>query len=174
MMSKSGKIVFVTGTSGTGKSTLAMELRKMKLGDVKVYDMDECGVPDDVDEKWRQDRTKELLQEAIENKKNGFSSIICGVSVPQEVKDSRGYHEDLGVIFGILEISEQAIVNRLNDRNWNKNLIKDNVIWASHLSEFVRKEKNKFSIDSEKNSSIQVAKLVLKEIGFGRGKGMEL
>jgi broad-specificity NMP kinase len=50
----SPSIFFLTGTSGAGKSTLASELRKRNMNNLLVIDLDEYGVPADVDEKWRQ------------------------------------------------------------------------------------------------------------------------
>lgn len=173
-MTDKGKIIFVTGTSGTGKSTLVLELKKMNLKNIKAYDMDECGVLENVDEKWRQDRTAELLREAIRNKNKGITSFICGVSVPNEVKNCEEYTNDLGVIFGILEISEQTIRDRLNKRNWDKQSIQDNVNWAKHLHNVVAEEKNNFLINSEKNTPVQVAEKVLKEIGYKKEKVLEI
>lgn len=169
-----GKIVFVTGTSGTGRSTLAFELRKLNFKNIKAYDMDDCGVPEDVDEKWRQDRTVELLEEAIKNKNNGITSIICGVSVPSEIKMSKSYSDDLEVVFGILEISEQTIRDRLNKRKWEEKLIDANVNWANYLHNAVEGERLNFFIDSEKNTPLQVAQKVLEEIGYVKEKGLQI
>jgi broad-specificity NMP kinase len=169
-MDSKGKIVFVTGTSGTGKSTLAVFLRKSNFKNVKVYDMDECGVPDDVDEQWRKDRTEELLDESTQNIKNGCTSIICGVSVPEEVKMSKSYSRNIDIVFGILEISELEIINRLRKRRWSEEQITANVNWARYLHECISKENNNFFINSEKYSPLEVVNKVLKIIGIRNNK----
>lgn len=45
--------LFITGTSGAGKTTLVENLKLMNLENIMVYDFDEGGVPVDADENWR-------------------------------------------------------------------------------------------------------------------------
>jgi broad-specificity NMP kinase len=161
----SPSIFFLTGTSGAGKSTLASELRKRNMNNLLVIDLDEYGVPADVDEKWRQEKTKESLGTSVGNLKKGISTIVCGVSVPSEVKMSESYKAyEHRIYFGIILLSEEKIRERLTKRVWGKSLIDDNVVWAEHLKRFVDNEQRKFVIDGEVNTPEQLADLVIKKL----------
>ncbi len=108
-------IFFITGTSGTGKSTLVDYLKK-DLAFAEVHDFDEGGVPEGADEKWRKERTNEWLKKAKSYQQKNKSTVICGVSVPDEVENSPEYNKSLNVHYGIIHISENEIKRRLEAR----------------------------------------------------------
>ena len=62
------QIFFISGGSGAGKSTV-MDLVKNKLphSEYHIHDMDEVGVPDDVDEQWRIEQTENWIKEGTKN-----------------------------------------------------------------------------------------------------------
>lgn len=149
-------IFFITGTSGSGKSTVLKHLKK-DLSFAKVYDFDEAGVPKNPDVNWRKQTTNEWLIKARKNINDGLTTIICGVTVPEEIKNSPEFDDSLNVYFGIIILSKEEIQQRLKARGWNNKLIEDNINWAQYLEECVTNEKNHFIVDGENNNPNQVA-----------------
>ncbi len=133
-------IFFITGTSGSGKSTLVKNLEG-ELSLAVVRDIDEEGVPEGADETWRKQKTNTLLEDAKARLGEGKSTIICGVSVPEEIKHATAYKRTLPIHYGYIDVSEQEIRRRLDSRGWGKKLIEDNVVWASHLHKYVSAQK---------------------------------
>jgi len=150
-------VFFITGTSGTGKSTLVDHLKK-DLPFAEVHDFDEGGVPKGADENWRRQRTNDWLEKAKSYQKRGKTTIICGVSVPNEIKSSPAYSNSLDVHYGIIHVGEEEIRRRLHARGWKgKDLIDDNVNWAKHLERYVKAERKHYIVNGEENKPPQVA-----------------
>lgn len=151
---------FITGTSGSGKSTL-VDYFKKELSFAAVHDFDEGGVPEGADEIWRRMRTNEWLEKARTYQQNGKTTIICGVSVPEEVKNSSAYKRTLDVHYGFIHIDEIEIRKRLEKRGWKGKLVDDNVTWAQHLEKYVKAEQEHFIVDGVKNKPHQVAEKII-------------
>lgn len=137
-------VFFITGTSGAGKTTLMEGLKSLNLTMLDIHDFDEGGVPEGADQRWRMERTEEWLQKAVRNRLQGMSTVICGVSVPQEIRSSPSFNGDLRVRYGLLRAEESEIRRRLAARNWSQGLIDDNIEWAKHLERFVRAENERY------------------------------
>jgi len=149
-------VFFITGTSGSGKSTL-VDYLKRDLSFAEIHDFDEGGVPEGADENWRKQRTNEWLEKAKAYQRKGKSTIVCGVSVPAEVKNSPAYDRSLNVHYGIIHIDESEIRRRLKSRGWKGNQVEDNVNWAEHLERYVKAEKEHYIVDGVANKPHQVA-----------------
>ena len=68
-------IYFVAGASGSGKTAIMPDLKKM-LGDaISVYDFDDIGVPDGADKRWRQESTEKWLQKLLKENKEQEEDI---------------------------------------------------------------------------------------------------
>ncbi len=150
-------VFFITGTSGSGKSTL-VSILKDDLPLAEVHDFDEGGVPDGADENWRIQRTNQWLEKAVEYTQKGKSTIICGVSVPKEIKNSPFYSKSLDVHYGFIYVDENEIRRRLQARGWQEKLIEDNIAWSAHLGSYVKSEKNHYIVDGTINKAHDVAK----------------
>ncbi|NHJ33725.1 MAG: SET domain-containing protein, partial [Asgard group archaeon] len=101
-------IAFITGVSGVGKSAIVPRLKEI-MPSFAVHDFDEVGVPQDVDVAWRLRTTDHWLRVAKENLAKGKSTIICGVSRPEEVMDSSETTDSLNLQFGFIKISDALI-----------------------------------------------------------------
>lgn len=145
-------IFFITGTSGSGKSSLT-QLLKMHLpkSRFEVNDFDENGVPDDADKSWRQATTDYWLTKAQENALKKRSTIICGVIMPSEVLSSPK-KPSISIHFGFIKISNEKITERLKARGWDDQLIQDNINWAHYLEAELKKESGSIVIESCLNS----------------------
>lgn len=141
-------VYFITGTSGSGKTTLTHYLKeKLPKTFFEIYDFDENGVPPNADKAWRQKTTDYWLQKAQENSVNNKSTVICGISVPSEILGS-SKKPNLPIYFGFIKISDEIIKQRLQERNWNEQLIQDNINWAHYLESEVKKQKHSLIVDS--------------------------
>tara|TARA_Y100000294_G_C8377760_1_gene265422 strand:- start:38 stop:538 length:501 start_codon:yes stop_codon:yes gene_type:complete len=156
-------LFFITGTSGAGKTTLVDHLKR-SLSKAEVHDFDEGGVPNDADETWRKQRTNEWLEKAKLYHQKGKSTIICGVTVPDEIKNSPAYDPSLNVHYALIHITETEIRKRLNQRGWSTQQIDDNVTWAKHLESYVKAEKKQYIVDGARNNPHQAAERVVKWI----------
>lgn len=108
-------IMFVTGVSGAGKSTIYRDLRKRPH--VVARDIDEDGVPPVAAEQWRQYRVELLLHQALKSlEKDSTSTVICGMTFPHEVIWSNQFDLAANIWFIVLEISPDQIRSRLTER----------------------------------------------------------
>lgn len=111
-------IIFVTGVSAAGKSTLYEGLRNdPELADVEFHDIDEDGIPPAGTGAWRQFRVELLLHEAVvRGREEGRSTVVFGVSKPHEVIESGAFPEDLDVYFVLVDVSTPVLRKRLEAR----------------------------------------------------------
>ena len=149
-------VFFITGTSGSGKTTL-VDYLKRELSFAEVHDFDEGGVPEGADENWRKQRTNNWLKKAKKYQQKGKSTVICGVSVPKEIKNSPAYDRSLDVHYGYIHIDESEIRRRLRARGWKEKQIDDNVNWAKHLERYVKAEKEHYVVGGMRNKPHHVA-----------------
>ncbi len=148
-------IFFITGTSGSGKTTLVQQLKKIiPSQSFAIYDFDERGVPENPDKTWRIATTTFWLGKAQENHHKHKTTIICGVSVPSEINTIIQTNR-LSIIphFGFIKVDEKTIEKRLQDRQWNKQSIIDNINWAHYLEKEAEQQKNFLIIDTLHASS---------------------
>ena len=141
-------VIFITGASGVGKSSVVAELRRL-MSSFAIHDFDEVGVPRDVDEAWRHRTTNYWLQEARKNFVEKKSTIICGVSKPDEVLNSPEMISSLIIRFGIIKVRNEILEERLTARGWSKELIQANINWAKVLEDAVRTTNNHKIISGE-------------------------
>ena len=106
------RLLFVTGSSGAGKSTLVTELRSMLPEYFETHDFDELGVPLDADKAWRIETTKKWVTRAEENDAQGISTIIVGLTHPNEVHDI-ATERHIEVAFCMLEVEPEELRRRL-------------------------------------------------------------
>ncbi len=148
-------IFFITGTSGSGKSTLKKYLQpELQHESYVIYDFDENGVPENADASWRQITTDNWLSQAYKNNLQQKSTIICGVSVPSEVLNSKN-KPNIPIYFGFLKISDDIITSRLKARGWNDQLIQDNIHWAHYLEIEVSKCQQSLVLNNSESISPQ-------------------
>ncbi len=145
-------IVFITGVSGVGKSSVVPKLREL-MPSIAIHDFDEVVVPEDVDVAWRLKTTDHWLKQAKENLLKGKSSIICGVSRPEEVISSSEYNQTMNLRFGLIKISNSLIQERLTERGNDSELILANINWAEVLEKEVKATKNHSIINGEQELS---------------------
>ncbi|MFH1182903.1 MAG: hypothetical protein V1690_01420 [Candidatus Moraniibacteriota bacterium] len=165
-------ILFITGISGSGKSTMFKGLKKASLGsNVEVHDIDEDGVPFGGRVPWRKYRVLNLFYEAIKKMGKGKSTVICGISLPFEVIDSDYYKPGMRVYFLLLETSYQKFWERtavrFEKRGEKTDPLKfkfNNKDLAVRLLNQASSIKNNFSVDSSKNSKQKVLKETIKII----------
>lgn len=157
-------IIFVTGVSGAGKTTLYEALRKdPELVDVEFHDIDEDGIPRAGTGAWRQFRVELLLHEAaVRGRDADRSTVICGVSKPHEVIESGAFPEDIDVYFVLVDVSSAVLRKRLETRlagrpaddvefsvQWNRLL-------APTLRRSVQAQRNGVIIEASKLSRTKV------------------
>lgn len=131
-------ILFITGSSASGKSSLYESLRgDTDFNGIEFHDIDENGVPVVGRGPWRKFRVEQLLYEAAERQKAGVSSIICGITLPHEVIESRYYRPHYNVYFLVVEASTKQIRERLTARI-DDNVSKD--IYDESFNKTTRRE----------------------------------
>ena len=113
------QIFFISGGSGAGKSTV-MDLVKNKLphSEYHIHDMDEVGVPDDVDEQWRIEQTENWIKEGTKNSEHHIKTIIFGITRPEELHaalDKLQVSTDMVGAF-LLDANPEVLRSRLERR----------------------------------------------------------
>lgn len=112
-------ILFITGTSASGKTTLYESLRTdPDLSTLEFHDIDEDGVPPVGRIEWRKYRVTQLLYDATKRlKQHSKSTVICGISFPHEIIESPYYSPSYNVHYVLVEPSEAQIRDRLIERS---------------------------------------------------------
>lgn len=158
------RVFFITGASGSGKSTLAKLLRqKLSSRFFEIYDFDEVGVSSYPDNAWRQKTTAYWIEKASKNVQKGLSTIICGMTVPAEVLKV-SHKSRVSLDFGFMKMSDDLIRRRLRACSWSEQKIKDNIDWAHHLEDDVKKQKSHKIIECSRSTSEQIADQVVEWI----------
>lgn len=107
-------IYFVAGASGSGKTAIMPDLKKM-LGDaISVYDFDDIGVPDGADKRWRQESTEKWLQKLLKENKD---ACLLGQMVLGEILACPSVRQLDKVYFCLLDVSDIERIKRLKRRN---------------------------------------------------------
>lgn len=116
-MSKKSFILFITGTSASGKSTLYESLKNdPTLKEVIFHDIDEAGVPPVGRGPWRKFRVEELLYEAVQLLDKRKSVIICGIVKPHEVIESRYFQPSQNIHFLMIDVPYEIVKARIRER----------------------------------------------------------
>lgn len=107
-------ILFITGISVAGKTTAYEDLKlEASIPGCDFHDIDEEGVPDFGRGSWRAFRVEELFGQAVNQFREGRSTIICGIVKPHEVVESVLFDPSLNVHFLLLEISFETFRTRI-------------------------------------------------------------
>jgi len=116
-------IVFVSGLSGTGKSTIKEYFDQNPITEYRVYDFDKgknkCPEDEKYHLKWRSDQTEHWLKIGTENLKKNLGTIIFGLSLyPQNIIKMAERHgiKESQLKFGYLITEDEERKKRLFDR----------------------------------------------------------
>jgi hypothetical protein len=154
-----GSIFFITGASGTGKSTLKFNLDILYSSDSSLFDIhdfDEGDVPKNTNAYWRQERTNHWMSLAVKNAKKNLITIICGVSVPLEVLGGSEFVPNIPIHFGFISVSSAIHKKRLFARYWSAQLVKSDLNWSAVLRMCVEKERG-YILDASKLAPEKIA-----------------
>jgi len=177
MNSNIQKIYFISGVSGSGKTSTMVHLKKMLPPDVyDVRDLDEHGVPDGGGLEWLNNETRYWLDVAKENAKQGKSTIICGFANPELFNEVYRPEEDIPAELILLNVSPANLEARLRGRHNTlesvreierasgvslEKFIEDNKKFVSTLKEIF--QKNGYStVETDGKTPEEVSSLVVK------------
>lgn len=120
---------FVAGASGSGKSAILPELKKILGNAISVYDFDDIGVPDGANKKWRQETTEKWLQKLLQKNQD---ACLLGQMVLGEILACPSAKLIEQINFCFLDVNDFERIQRLKIRNTygiDQNLLN----WASWL-----------------------------------------
>ena len=110
-------ILFITGISTAGKTTIYEALKAdANLSHVEFHDIDEDGVPSVGRTPWRGFRVEELLYDAVTKLDEGKSTVVCGITKPHEVIESRHLKHADRIHFLLVDIPIDTFTQRLRPR----------------------------------------------------------
>ena len=124
-----GKIYFVGGANGSGKTAMVNELRKILADTVEVHDFDDIGVPIDADKAWRQKTTEHWLQRLLSD---GRDTCLLGQMVLGEILACPSAHRLGSVNFCLLDVCDTERIKRLKVRG-TQDARQETLNWASWL-----------------------------------------
>ena len=154
------KLFFVTGASGTGKSSIVSLLQKQLGVKYAVYDFDEIWKPYDFTDTWAEKVTKRALDIATENEEKGISMVVAGLVRPLLVKKLAEGIRLPEIHFCLLDINIEERKKRLEDRKASKELISD-IEELLGLRDWVKKSGYKYvTVDTTNLSPKEVVEKV--------------
>lgn len=114
------RLIFITGSSGVGKSTI-VPILKNSLPAYAIHDFDEkltkeVSMDAKLLDSWRKDTTKFWIKRAEENAKSGKLTIVIGLVYPKEVAEIK---TELPISFYLLDVSEDKIKERLMGKRFS-------------------------------------------------------
>ena len=124
-MAKKGKMYFITGVCGVGKTAIIPFLRSdLSKEEYDIRDFDERGVPEDVDKKWRIKETEYWLNIGLANAERNIITIVCGFTKPNEIKNLIT-SKDIDSFICFLDASGEEIRSRLGNRYSDKRYVEE-------------------------------------------------
>ncbi|MCB9493293.1 MAG: AAA family ATPase [Epsilonproteobacteria bacterium] len=108
------KIYFISGASGSGKTTIIPVLKRSLGDNWLVHDFDDIGVPQNADKKWRQESTEKWLQKLLPTEKN---TCLLGQIVLGEILACPSAKKLDIINFCLLDVSDVERIKRLQKRN---------------------------------------------------------
>lgn len=117
-------IIFITGSSGVGKTPLVRILKSLLPSSFDIHDLDEKLAEAEKTEpdwlyKWRNKTTEYFLNLAKENTNKNISTIVCGIIWPHEVYSLLNIQSDPSIKFIFLEVEEIELKKRFFARRWS-------------------------------------------------------
>lgn len=114
-------VLYVTGVTCSGKTTLANEMRARSVPRTHIAEVDNGQMPEAGHGHWLRWRGEQLLHEAAQRwlAKAGEATVICGIAWPHAVIDSQAFADlpkDMRVGFLLLDIPTSVLSERLSDR----------------------------------------------------------
>jgi thymidylate kinase len=147
-------LYFITGSEGVGKSSIICFLKK-QFPKKQIHDFDEVGVPENPQLQWRYDTTLHWIRAAINNQIKSRSTIIAGLSFPDEVSKFKEHKKVDKIFFCLLDVHEEEREKRLCKRNASKEVIED--------LEQLHQLRRKFKTTKFENKIIDTTNLSVKE-----------
>ncbi|MCK9859341.1 MULTISPECIES: AAA family ATPase [Paenibacillus] len=136
LMEKKIPLFIVTGSSGSGKTYVIDELRKI-LPHFNIFDIDnlrEVGITDE------QQIRNVWLRVARNTAESGRMTIICGTAMPWDIKKCVDYPYFKHVYYLNLHCDDETREIRLRARNWPEEMIQDYKEFAKWLVDHADKE----------------------------------
>lgn len=105
---------FVAGASGSGKTAIIPDLKKILPSSITIYDFDDLGVPEGADKRWRQESTEKWLERLLKDDKD---VCLIGQIVLGEILACPSAKQIKQVNFCLLDVNDFERLKRLKRRN---------------------------------------------------------
>jgi thymidylate kinase len=140
-------MIFITGASSTGKSTLIKHLKEVLPKDkYDVHDIDEADLWTDDYPAWRNEKIDYWLKQSLTNTKAGITTILGGIIYPDNVMQAPTYEPDIPLSYILLHASPEVITQRFNSRYSTK---KRAAMTAEQRTELETRLKRQIEISDE-------------------------
>lgn len=107
-------LYFVSGASGSGKTSIMTNLQKILGDNIDVYDFDDIGVPEATDKKWHHETTEKWLQILLKENKD---ACLLGQMVLGEIFSCPSASQIKKINFCLLDVNDFERIQRLKKRN---------------------------------------------------------
>jgi dephospho-CoA kinase len=131
-------LFIVTGASGSGKTYVVQELRRI-MPTFDVFDPD--NIVEFIGHDWEKMRNI-WLRVARNISESGRMTIICGTMMPWDIETCADFHFFKHVYYINLHCDEETREKRLRERNWSEKEIQNHKNFAKALLEIADKDYN--------------------------------
>lgn len=163
--------IFITGSSGVGKTPLVAILQSVLPSSFDVHDLDERlgGADrsrDNWADDWRKAATRYFMDTAARNAKENKSTVVCGLTWPHEVIASANIDVAPPIKFCFLDASHEVLRQRLYQRRFSNAEKIAALKAATGLSpeEFI--EKNKKEVELLKKECLEYGAKIIDTDNF--------
>jgi broad-specificity NMP kinase len=155
------KLFIVTGTSGTGKSSVLPFLKESLNSSYRCYDFDELLRPYDFTDSWTADVSTKLKEIVENNARVGISTVCVGLIRPSYVKNF-----PIPILVCLLNVSIEERTQRLKKRGATQALI-DDLEELNGLEQWIQESAFPYIKIETNNKSIKEVAALIQNWIFG-------
>jgi len=108
--------ILLSGSSGSGKSSVLKEFTTKFSGSFVGFDLDDCHPPKDADHNWWGSQVEEILRKSVEAQSSGQSVVVAGWTTYNELMNCKNSSKIHSVHVFLLDCSDEERKQRIDVR----------------------------------------------------------
>lgn len=176
-MTPSGKLVILTGASGSGKTTIVDTFETAFPDSARVFHFDSVGVPPEAEmiarfgsgEEWQRAMTHDWISRLAALVRDGANVVFEGQMRIAFVLEALAAEEPIDAICWLVDCSDRTRYARLEVERGQPHLASGRMMnWARYLRNEAEQQ-HLFVLDTDRHNPGECVHLIEKQLGSGPG-----